>query len=477
MKILESIEIQPSPNLIETLGFSGYSLSSAIADIVDNSIAAKSKRIDIFFDFSMKESSIRIIDDGIGMDKQGLIDCITIAKKSINDERSASDLGRFGLGLKSASVSNAKILTVTSKKADSRILSIRLDIQKIVQSGEWKADFIESDDFIENTGTIIRWDKLTFLNVDQNVMRDHFFFLAEKVEKHLGKVFYEFIKDEKIQIYINNNLIIGKDIFFRKHPKTRSLGLIEETYRGKNIEIEPFILPVYEDLSNEDQIEILGKGLEDQQGFHIFRNNRLIVNGGWLDLEGLRIDNKSNYARIRVSIPNDLDLDFNINFAKNSASVPPMLAKRFIQVAKFARKESSDNYNYKLNPHPKKKITKDTNINVWLLDKKKDKYSLLINKHHPIIEDLTKSMLVKDRNKLFALMSSTIPIREIQQNISYEQKMYDKDIFEKTLLDEFYKMEKMGMQQKEILKKLAQIQPFCDYLWLMNEILLEKGKL
>lgn len=477
MRILESVQIPPSANLIETLGFSGYSLPAAIADIIDNSIAANAKRIDIFFDFKMKESTIRIVDDGVGMDRRGLIDCMTIAKRSINDKRSSSDLGRFGLGLKAATASNAKILTVTSKKNNTNIITVRLDIDKIVQTEKWTVDFIEGDYDIESSGTIVQWSNLKFLNVDEGLLKDHFFYLAEKVEKHIEKVFYDYIKDDDIKIYINNCLIIGKDIFFRKHPKTRSLGLIEEPYKGKIIEIEPFILPVYEDLSSEDQIEILGKGLEDQQGFHIFKNKRLIVNGGWLDLEGLKIDNKSNYARIRVSIPNELDLDFNVNFAKNSASVPSMLAKRFIQIAKQARKESSDNYNYKLNPTPKKKKKSELDTNVWILEKNKNNYSLMINNQHPIIEELTKFMQKKDKEKLFMLISSTIPIQEIQKNISYEQTKYDKDTFEKTLLDEYLKMEKIGMEKMEILKRLAHMQPFSDYLSLMNEILIDKGKI
>lgn len=477
MKILESIDVQPSPNLIETLGYSGYSIESAIADIVDNSIAAKATEIEVLFDFNFNNSKIKIIDNGVGMDRQGLIDCVTIAKKSINDEREDYDLGRFGLGLKSASMSFSRVFTVTSKTKKSDVLSIQMDVDKILELNQWKVDFVEPNDRISNHGTIIQWDKLTFLNLDHESMRDYFYILAEKVEHHLGKVFFEFIDNEKLVIKVNGNVIKKIDPFFRRHEKTRSLGSTSFEYEGSIIEIEPFILPVYEDLNELDRRDLLGNGLEEQQGFYIYRNNRLIVNSSWLDLKGVRRDNKSNYARIRVTISKDLDTHFNINFAKNSASIPPKLIPQFQSIAKIARKESSDNFNYKIERRPKKKKSKDDNVDVWLLEKNGNGYRLLINYDHPIIQELTKNLGTTEKSKLFSLLASSIPIKDIQYNKTYEAYELDTNKFEIFLLEEYEKMSSYGMNRDQILHDLAREQPFSDNITLMNELLIKKGKI
>jgi hypothetical protein len=476
MRILESVNVEPSPNLIETLGFSGYSIQSAIADIIDNSIAADATTIKIEFDFNFEYSSIKIIDNGRGMNKSGLIDCITIAKKSIKDSRDQNDLGRFGLGLKSATASNARVLTVTSKTKDSLdINSIKMDIDKITSTNKWEVDFVEANENIDISGTIVKWEKLTFLKIDNEKMKDYFFTIVERVEKHISKVYYEFIRDNLVSFYINGNLIVGKDPFFRKHNKTRSLGIIPKPLNNQIVEIEPFILPVYEDLDPQDQIDVLGKGLEDEQGFYVYRNKRLIVDGGWLDIPGLKIDNKSNYARIRVSIPKELDIDFNINFAKNSASVPPALLTDFKAIAKRAKKESSDNFNYKLNPYPKKKKNQEELIKIWNLGKSQNGFFLEINQGHPIIEQLTFKLTKQEKNKLFSLLSSTIPVDEIKYTGAYTIKELDKEEFENFLITEFSKLEKLGMDRKHIYITIGKEQPFSSNLALVNEILIKRG--
>ena len=309
MKVIESVVIPPSTNLIDTLGFSGYSIQAAIADIVDNSIAANATKIELFFDYADQNSTIKIVDNGYGMSKFELQECLTIAKKSIKQQRSEQDLGRFGLGLKSATSSNARVLTITSKKLESNVIhSIRMDIDNIVNNGNWEVDYIEPYEHIAISGTIVLWENLKlFNNVQEGQEKEYFYVITERVEKHIGKVFNKYIQSGEIKFYINGNQIDGRDPFFTKHTRTRSLGVTRKDLRGYQLEIEPFILPVYEDLDPQDQIEVLGKGLEDEQGFYVYRNNRLIVDGGWLDIVGLKRDNKSNYARIRVSIPKELD--------------------------------------------------------------------------------------------------------------------------------------------------------------------------
>ena len=130
------IEFPPyAPTLIESTRAIGYSLNAAIADIIDNSIAACSKTIDIFF-FPVGDAYIAILDDGVGMDSNDIDIAMQYGSKDPLDIRDKRDLGRFGLGLKTASLSQCRVLTVISKKGNS-IEARRWDIDYVSQTGQW----------------------------------------------------------------------------------------------------------------------------------------------------------------------------------------------------------------------------------------------------------------------------------------------------------------------------------------------------
>src|SRR5947209_1369949 len=98
-------------SMIETFRAIGYSIQSAVADIVDNSISAGAKNIRINFEWKGANTWLAIKDDGIGMDNDELIQAMKPGSRNPNEERSAKDLGRFGLGLKTASFSQCRILS------------------------------------------------------------------------------------------------------------------------------------------------------------------------------------------------------------------------------------------------------------------------------------------------------------------------------------------------------------------------------
>lgn len=104
-----------APTLIESTRAIGYTLEAAIADIVDNSISASASQIDIFY-FPIDDSYITILDNGCGMNADELEIAMRYGSQNPNEERDSKDLGRFGLGLKTASLSQCRILTVASKQ-------------------------------------------------------------------------------------------------------------------------------------------------------------------------------------------------------------------------------------------------------------------------------------------------------------------------------------------------------------------------
>ena len=112
---MREVEVPPEPQLMESMRAVGYTLQTAIADIVDNSISAKARNVDIYFN-SARPDHLAIIDDGDGMTSDEVKRAMQLAGRSSTVPRSHTDLGRFGLGLKTASLSQCRALTVISRK-------------------------------------------------------------------------------------------------------------------------------------------------------------------------------------------------------------------------------------------------------------------------------------------------------------------------------------------------------------------------
>ena len=142
---MKTISLPPyAPTLIESIRAIGYTPESAIADIVDNSVSASASCAEIFF-FPIGDSYIAILDNGCGMNADELETAMRYGSQSPNDKRAATDLGRFGLGLKTASLSQCRTLTVASKKGGS-IEARRWDIDHVIKTGDWSLIVLETED-------------------------------------------------------------------------------------------------------------------------------------------------------------------------------------------------------------------------------------------------------------------------------------------------------------------------------------------
>lgn len=122
-----------APVLMESTRAIGYSLEAAIADIIDNSIAAKAGKVKLFF-FPIDDAYLCILDDGIGMNNTQIDAAMQYGSQSPSDIRDASDLGRYGLGLKTASLSQCRVLTVVSKQGNI-IIGRRWDLDYVIKTG------------------------------------------------------------------------------------------------------------------------------------------------------------------------------------------------------------------------------------------------------------------------------------------------------------------------------------------------------
>lgn len=477
-EIFESFEVTPNTNILDVLGHSGYSLQAAIADIIDNSITAGAKNIWVDMFYNGDASRIIIRDDGKGMNLEKLKQASTIAFRDMNDDRESNDLGRFSTGINSASKSMCDHLMIQSKVVGKRSNTVSLDYEKMKYEG-WKCYVIKEDeDYIKNdAGTAIIWNRL-----NQNAMGEtkvDFYKKIATVETHISHVFADYINDG-LKIYIaGNNLVKAWDPFYSNNMKTSLILDRREQYKKSYVDIKVYILPPYNNLGTQEQAYMRGYGLSEQQGFYIYRNKRLIKEGGWLGLGELSISNKYDYARIRIDIDNSLDKYFNPNFLKNDINIPNDLKDLFYNIAVTARKESNKSFNYMKAPNLIKGVKKSNLIPVWNCKNTKDGILININEDHPIIKSLLEPLGDNDKKRLFKLLAKNIPIGEISRSgVSKKQNIYS-DI-EKEMNDMFDRLKEDGLSDEDIMKRMVSCEPFClsdDYIGKLITFFGEKGVL
>ena len=330
-----------APTLIESTRAIGYSLEAAVADIIDNSIAADARNINIFF-FPIGEEYIAILDDGTGMNEAGLDVAMQYGSKNPTEVRDSKDLGRFGLGLKTASLSQCRCLTVVTKQDDC-IYARRWDIDHVSDVGEWSLLILEQDELrnlphIENllelqSGTLVIWQHLDRLKSGELDFESVMGRKVDTVRDHISLVFHRFLSGEaginRITIGINDEAVLPADPFLRKksnQPMDDEVLII----RGERIIVRAYILPHISKMTSSEIKQLGGKeGLRRQQGFYVYRNKRLLVWGTWFRM--MRQGDLSKLARVQVDIPNTLDDLWTLDIKKSTA-IPPAEVRRNLEI-------------------------------------------------------------------------------------------------------------------------------------------------
>lgn len=461
------IPITPGTGVMDVLGNAGYTFNFAIADIIDNCISAHAKNIHIFFDFNDKEPFLYILDDGDGMTLDELKASAIIGYKDINSTRRDDDLGRYSTGLKSATKSFCDDVIVCSKTKNTLSNAIEIDYAHIRESKKWEAFLINESlvaNKIQENGTIIFCQRLKFSNdisLNKNVFEK-----IDSLEKSISHIFGKYLLNEKVKIYIQVNgsrevRINGWNPFGLIESKaTKVIYDNPKKLKGETVHIKAYILPPFNNLSKKDQEYVEGRGLIEQEGFYVYRNGRLIQEGGWLSLDGMNLDPKCQYARIDVDIPSSLDSEFKINFSKNSLAIPDELLDSFIEVAKKARKESKMNYNYLKHPETKRTTKKEAD-KIWKSTKSNGSLVLSLNLDHPLIKKLSSKISEKELKKLCNLISKSLPVSMIQGQETTTVSYTENELLD--LMNEMYSsLKSEGMDLVDIRKKMSSTEPFKD---------------
>ena len=337
--------------MIEALRGLGYSTATALADVIDNSITARADSIEIGFIWSNKASAITILDDGGGMDAEELDRAMRLGEKNPLDERATHDLGRFGLGLKTASFSQCRRLTVASVR-DGKRTCLRWDLDLLAAGNgdgwymfEGPAD--GSEKFLDlldgrTHGTLVIWEKLDRI-VTSGFNEQDFLDLIDRVDRHLAMVFHRFLATPtpSFKLRINNRAVTAWDPFLIANPATWS-SPVERTFPGGQIlEVQCFVLPHKDRLETKEHDSAAGPdGWTSQQGFYVYRNKRLLVAGSWLGLGRGRSWTKEEshrLARIRLDITNSADADWKIDIRKSTARPPVSVREKLTRLAEDTR--------------------------------------------------------------------------------------------------------------------------------------------
>ena len=480
------LENNPSAEIVvNSMRAMGYSFESAIADVIDNSIAVKSSLIELKFPIDPTECYVAICDNGSGMTRERLIEAMKYGSQTEDGTRAIDDLGRFGLGMKTASLSQCRRLTVVSKHQG--IMSAFVwDLDVIDEKKGWymiecTADQISSIKHIEfleeyPSGTIVLWENFDYIekasggNVYAELAR-----LKDSTADYLSLIFHRYLNKEgsaKVTIRVNNYSLIGLDPFLENHKKTNIRHKIDIPIEDSDgierfVSVQPYVLPFQKDLSAEDK-KISG-GIENyrsKQGFYIYRNERLIIWGTWF---GRHRDELTKYARIKVDIPNTLDDIWNIDIKKQNATIPSRIKSRLTRAVDEAMDIAVKQQKHR---GRLEKVNDDIDY-IWdRIKGRGDNFTYKINRNSRIFELIHNSVsdeIWAQFDMVLEEIENAVPYQQIY--IDKSQNKVDEEVDEERIAEIKAKAEMLiriavelgGTTRESAIAELLKAEPFNQY--------------
>lgn len=363
---MENIEVQPDPKrLITGLRDTGYTFNVAVADLVDNSISANAKNIYItmMLDY-IGEVYFQIRDDGHGMDKDALISGMRYGSPRHPDPRS---LSKFGLGMKTASTSFCRCLSVVSRgNGDPAIHKAIWDLDHVEAVGKWELligaptlDEVSELETIcgDGSGTLVSWSKVDrllkkYADPTGAAAQKAFDRIIEGLKEHLNMVYQRFLnvddprEPQKIRIWVNNIELNYWDPFCEdivSPAQVIEMSVNDEmgNYLGK-FKVRAFIVPRREEFANPERAK-LARISNEYQGIYVYRENRLIHDRDWLGM----YSSEPHFSLLRVEFSFDsiLDEPFQVDIKKSRI----MLSSGLLQWLKDdflppVRRQADENY-------------------------------------------------------------------------------------------------------------------------------------
>lgn len=407
----------------------GYSLETAIADLIDNSISAGADSIEIICDLSGPKPLVVVLDNGRGMTESELLEAMRHGTTNPKQPRSPRDLGRFGLGLKTASFSQCRSLTVASAR-DGILCGAEWNLDRIDAADDWILSILDNADLdglpyldrIVGHGTAVIWRDLDRLAEDETGdRRDEI--VSEKLDalgRHLSLVFHRFLAGDvkgfpRISVGVNGHAIEAFDPFCRRNPATQVLP--EEVVRigEAEVRLQPYVLPHHSRLTAREYDFYQSRSdFISNQGAYIYRNGRLMAWGDWFRL--VPKGEATKLARVQIDFPNSLDEAWTIDIKKSRARPPHLVRERLRQIiAKITARSVT------VHRGRGQRLFHETDAPLWERYADHGGIRFAINAQHPLIVSLGAKLQSEDVITLRVLLDSiaaSLPVEMIYSDYS-----------------------------------------------------------
>lgn len=430
----QPVEIIPSASaLMQALRGIGYSPETAVADLIDNSISAGATTVNVDIDWNDGDPILAILDDGKGLDFDELVTAMCFGGAGPLAERSEDDLGRFGLGLKTASLSQCRRMTVAGRR-NGQTVALVWDLDEVASRRHWYAIVPDTlprsplTDRLEERpkGTLVLWERMDAIGGLSGLDKETFFLRVQDIRVHAAMVFHRFLGGDarRLAITVNNRPVRPWDPFLRNHPATITMHSERLRHAGAAIIVTPYVLPHRDRFANDAEYEGAGGpgGWGERQGFYVYRGRRLVVAGGWLGLGGTRAwtrEESSRLARIAVDLPLGVDAEWRIDVRKSLARPPGALRRPLTDIGAKCRERAREVFAWRGNRGRKKAVTIDDDP-VWIADRRGSRLSYQISRTHPAVSTVA-GLLGRDANLLdglLELIERSVPVERIWLDIS-----------------------------------------------------------
>ena len=440
----------------------GYSLETAVADLLDNSISAEATVIQIFCDLTQDSPVLAVIDNGKGMNADQIVEAMRYGSSVPAEQRLPGDLGRFGLGLKTASLSQCRCLTVVS--AQNNVLhSAEWNLNLINEKDDWLISVLDDEEiwklpFVEKlgkNGTLILWRDMDRLLEDVTGLKQHEV-INEKLDalgKHLSLVFHRYLSGEirgrkKLIVFVNGHILEAFDPFCRSNSATQRLPKETILIDGTSVKMQPYILPHHSKLSATEYDYYQSRSdFISNQGAYIYRDGRLMAWGDWLRL--IQKGENTKLARVQIDFPTKLDESWTIDIKKSRANPPLQVRNRLKQVIGIISDRSTTVHRGR-----GKKLFDEIKTPVWerYADQGQIRYTL--NRRHPLLVALETNLEDGARNSLDILLEAivaSLPVEMIYSDCSTDLKdVKQSQVTEDEVIDKLEALKDVLFNGKEV---------------------------
>ena len=436
---METLEIAPTASaLLKSLRGLGYTPETALADLIDNSIAAGAKSIALSIDWNEGSPRIAVRDDGRGMSRDQLTEAMRFGGEGPDAARDPDDLGRFGLGLKTAALSQCQRMTVITAQGGARS-SLSWDIAVVTKARSWAVlvdaevpefDHVRPPDAAE-AGTMVVLEAMDELGGLFGLDSERFFARISDIRAHFAMVFHRFLGGDarRIRIAINGRDVAAWDPMLRTHTATRMLGSGPIGAGPQAIRVTSYVLPHRDRFTNDQDFQAAGGpgGWAERQGFYVYRGARLVVAGSWLGLGERREwtkDESSRLARIALDLPTACDPAWRIDVIKARARPPAALRTRLLKVGLECRERAREVFAWR--GGQVRTRTEDRQVSpLWHEEHVSGRRRYRVNRDHPVVQALFDqgSETARLARSAISLIERTVPVERIWLDVSEDVEL------------------------------------------------------